>query len=298
MNRNSSPPSQVAVGGKHEHTNDWSESEVAEIAREKRLRSRLRKWEKNASALHDEFPPLSTRQDNNDDSNPDIIVIGAPGSSSEISSILVDSGRDRGSQFFRSSIIVPKSRSFGVERETRMARRREINELTTRMGVGTVGGLVEDTPAQSVFTEAETDAKERSDSLGANPLWEAWGNKVEVWSIVRKIADRAIGSVMSSQRILSSHEKATIPITVVPWSAVHAAWASYHSSIDARKNWLRDVIGHASLSDDLPEDADNPSGANSSADKVVESVKNDPDLDQHQARLLSCIVDPRTPSPC
>jgi len=283
----------VAVGGKHEHTNDWSESEVAEIAREKRLRSRLRKWERNPTALHDEFPPLSTKQDNGDDSSPDIIVIGAPGSPSEIPSMIVDSGRDRGSHFFRSSIIVPKSRSVVDERETRMARRREINELTMRMGVGTVGGFVEDTPAQSVFAEAESDTKERSDSLVPKPLWEVWGNKIEVWSNVRKIADRAIGSVMSSQRSLSPKEKATLSITVVPWTAVHAAWISYHSSIDARKHWLRDVIGRASLSDDLP---DSPSSANSRADKVVEKVKNDPDLDQHEARLLSCIVDPRKPS--
>jgi len=298
MNRNSSPSSQVAVGSKHEHTNDWTESEVAEIAREKRLRSRLRKWERNATALHDEFSPLPTKQDNGDDSSPDIIVIGGPGSP-EMPPMLgmplgLEFGRDRGPQFFRSSIIVPKSRSIADERETRIARRREINELTMRMGVGTVGGLVEDAPAQSVFAAPENDAKESPD----RSLWEGWGNKIEVWSNVRKIADRAIGSVMSTQRSLSHQEKVTLLPTVVPWSAVHAAWTSYHSVIDPRKHWLRDVIGHTSLSDDLPEGADSLVSAGSGADKEVENVKNDPDLDQHETRLLPCIVDSRKPSPC
>jgi hypothetical protein len=301
MNRNSSPSSQMAIGGKHEHASDWTESEVAEIAREKRLRSRLRKWEKNATALHDDFPPLSIKQDNGDDSSPGIIVIGGPGSSSEMPPMLgmppglgMEFGRDRGSQFFRSSIIVPKSRSIADERETRIARRREINELTMRMGVGTVGGLVEDAPAQSAFAAPENDAKESSDSS----LWEGWGNKIEVWSNVRTIADRAIGSVMSTQRSFSHQEKVTLSPTVVPWSAVHAAWTSYHSVIDARKHWLRDIIGHTSLSDDLPEGADNLASAGSGADKEVENVKNDPDLDQHETRLLPCIVDSRKLSLC
>jgi len=299
-NRNSSPSSQVAVGGKYDLTIDWTESEMAEIAREKRLRSRLRKWERNATALHDDFPPLSTKQDNDDDSSPGIIVIGGPGSSSEMPSMLgmpqglgMEFGRDRGSQFFRSSIIVPKSRSIDDERETRIARRREINELTMRMGVGTVGGLVEDAPAQSVFAP-ENDAKESSDSS----LWDGWGNKIEVWSNVRKTADRAIGSVMSIQRSFSHQEKLTLSPTVVPWSAVYAAWTSYHSVIDARKHWLRDIIGHASLSDDLSEGTDSLVNAGSGADKEVENVKNDPDLDQHETRLLPCIVDSCKQSLC
>ncbi|KIM49201.1 hypothetical protein M413DRAFT_438366 [Hebeloma cylindrosporum] len=293
MNRDSSPSSQVAIGGKPEYTNDWTESEVAEIAREKRLRSRLRKWERNATALHDDFPPLSTKQDNGDDTSPDIIVIGGAAPSSEMPSMLglppslgVEFGRDRGSQFFRSSIIVPKSRSIPDERETRIARRREINELTMRMGVGTVGGLVEDAPAQSVFEAPENDTKASDSSL-----WQGWGNKIEAWSNVRKIADRAIGSVMSIQRSLSHQEKVALSPTVVPWSAVHAAWSSCHSVIDSRKHWLRDIIGHTALSDDLSEGADSLVGAGSGVDKEVESVKNDPDLDQHETRLLPCIVD-------
>lgn len=298
MNRNSST-SQVASSRKQEHASDWGESEAADIAREKRLRSRLRKWEKSAAGYHDELPSLSVQSEDgeNGSSGTRIIMIGTPEPSSPgpLGVGIMESAEENASQFFRSTILVPRSRSLTEERESRIARRRQINELTMRMGVGAVGGLMEPKAASEVLWGSPEAATEVS--LGASPassikpLWEDWGQKVEVWSNVRKIADRAMGSVMVRQRALTvGQANLSLESMPVPWSAVQEAWISYHSMITARKTWLKEAIGHLPL-DDAVEKKDDLANAGSATDKVVEAVKNDPDLDQHEARLLPCIVD-------
>ena len=80
-------------------------------------------------------------------------------------------------------------------------------------------------------------------------------------------------------------------LTVVPWSAVETAWKSYHSLSDARRNWLKETIGATPSSDGALDGQGQLLDAGSESDKVVETVKTDPDLDQHEVRLLPCIVD-------
>ncbi|KAJ3513651.1 hypothetical protein NLJ89_g2831 [Agrocybe chaxingu] len=263
MNR-SIASSQMTHGAKHEHFHDWSESEAAELAREKRLRSRLRKWEKNASALHDEFPRLSTRPEGGEaSSNPDIIVIGSPVGSSGVLpmdgmsiGIGIVNDSDANSKFFRSSILVPKTRSPPEERQARIARRREINEITMKMAVGAVGGVIESSPT---FSEPEPEPElepeiEDGVSKGTpSPMWEEWGNKIETWASVRKVADSALGSVMASEQALGLNDKATLSPTVVPWATVESAWTSCHSLLHARKAWLKEAIGQKPFNEDSPE---------------------------------------------
>lgn len=298
MSRNSSIP-QVPISRKPETASDWGENEAADIAREKRLRSRLRKWEKSTTGLHDEFPPLFSQSENSENGSlgAHIIVIGSPEPSPALSPGLAIAGSpsENATQFFRSTTLVPRSRSLAEEKETRIARRREINELTMRMGVGIVGGLMEEVSASDVLSASTRNAVEES-SVSPPPstlksLWDDWGHKVEVWSNVRKIADRAMGSVMVRQRALTvGQANLSLESMSVPWSAIQAAWISNHSMISARKTWLKDAIGHLPIGDDVPEGKDLLK-AGSATDKVVEAIKNDPDLDQHESRLLSCIVD-------
>lgn len=123
---------------------DWGESDIAQKAREKRLRQRLRRWEAGDSGLLDELPkPTSVDDDSpSGPSRSGLILSGGPlgdiGRGSSISSS--DSSTP---QFFRSSVIVPTSRSLIEEQSSRMARRREINELTMRMAIGSIGGVLE-----------------------------------------------------------------------------------------------------------------------------------------------------------
>ena len=298
MNRNSMS-SQMPSGAKSDICHDWTESDVAETAREKRLRSRLKKWEKNAASLQSEFPRLTGEQDVGDRSDaPDIIVIGGPKPSSPSGSGVIGIGvseenADASSQFFRSAILVPQTRSATIERERRMSRRREINELTIRMAVGGVGGVMDSEPAfpaqETLADETPVEEPPVVQSSSDSPMWDEWSNKIEAWSNVRKIADRAVGSVMLSQLPKDTLSLAAIP---VPWSAVQSAWTASGSLGTTRKKWLHEALGTKAGSEDHMEGEETlVNGAGSSKDKVVEGIKNDPDLDAHEARLLSCIVD-------
>lgn len=297
MNRNSRS-SGVTQGSKTESL-DFTESEAAQAAREKRLRKRLRKWERNPAILQEEYPKLRLKAEGGDNNAslpiPELILVGAPEGTSALEPAAIgisisESHEDQSSQFFRSAVLVPQSRSLSDERESRMVRRREINELTMRMGVGAIGGVID----ASSFPEAdpvEEGSESQNPDTRKSPMWGEWGNRIESWSNVRKIADRAIGSVMVQQPTLNHAEKPSLTSTLVPWSAVESAWTSCNHLGATRTTWLRQAFG-----DKLDETQDNPKegtldAPGSSSDKVVERLKNDPDLDQHEARLLPCIVD-------
>jgi hypothetical protein len=75
---------------------------------------------------------------------------------------------------------------------------------------------------------------------------------------------------------------------MVLWIIVHLAWMDCNKSLDIQAKWLKETFGDQLL--DAKEDE--ASGApGSSSDKAVENLKNDPDLDPHEGRLLPCIVD-------
>lgn len=299
MSKTSSSP-QIAQGTKYEK-HHWSEDELAEKAREKRLRDRLKRWEKGDSALHDEFPALPTdaSTNGNQEQKPEIIVIGGPNalsnhpfsSGSNPLSGGLNKGTDNKTSFFRSSILVPSVRSLSKERSIRIARRREINQLTMRMGVGSVGGVIEgDGNFANDNSQEGADGETTPVEQSSDSMWTDWGNHIEVWSAVKKIADRAVGSIMSSRSDLNKTERGTLEPTVIPWSAVHDAWSAHRSTAEKRKLWMKDV----SLSKATRDDADlegEEDGDRMGTDSAVERIKNDPELDNHEQRLLSCIVD-------
>ena len=140
--------------------NSYGEDEVADKARERRLRDRLRKWERDDSSFWDEVPKIPYGNgpgESTQDTRSGVVVFGAPGMTGfppTLPPALVSSLQGQkpasgetespgSSPYFRSSVVVPSSRSQACERKCRMARRREINELTMRMGVGAVGGSLE-----------------------------------------------------------------------------------------------------------------------------------------------------------
>jgi hypothetical protein len=286
-------PSHLSPDAKTDFTNDFSESDNAQAAREKRLRARLRKWGKSPPALQAEFPKLRTRVEGREESPlPGIIFIGPNGSSSmDPAGMTIDvsathSEEDQGAQFFRSTVLVPRLRSLLNERHIRMSRRREINELTMRMGIGAIGGVIESSPA---FPESEPrqDVSSTPEAL-KSPIWEEWSNKLESWSNVRKISDRAVGSVIIQQYGLKPEEKISVVPTLVPWTAVQSAWTACNQLGNTRAMWLKETFGDKLEGD--PEDK-TLHAPGSTSDKLVENLKNDPDLDPHEARLLPCIVD-------
>ncbi|KAG6850592.1 hypothetical protein H0H93_011260 [Arthromyces matolae] len=313
---------------------DWGEDDASERARERRLRERLRKWESGDAILAEEFPKLShTEEGEPSGDRPDVLVIGSlalPGLSGSSSSSPNDAQPK--SSFFRTSILIPKVRSLTEERAARMSRRREINELTMRMGIGAAGGILDqeraapsldakttkvdheatssvephpDSPAQeseapfhheSLPTSADVDpevthvTEPRWKTPAQTQMWEDWGHKIEAWSDVRRIADRALGDTLASA-ISDSSPPASLQSTTVPWSAVHAAWAAHCNAKDLRSSWLKTAFSAHKVAWEAKTEENEPKQMEKPVDEVVESIRNDADLDRHEERLLGCIVD-------
>lgn len=278
------PSSEVGQGGKPANVDDWSESEAAEIARQERFRTKIKKWCSNTrGAVYDECPQLLAKQDNrNSLLKPEIVVIGSPSLPPLLGMPPIRLGTrepdgDTSPQFFRFCALIPDSISSSELRDARVNRRREINELIIRMEIGSMGGVLDSMPYTDVEPGSET-----SQIQTGNPLckmWENWGNIIEHWESVRTIADRAMGSVMILQHL--SGKKSTLEPTLVPWTTLQAAWAARQGS--------EEIF----IAADEQED---PSKTELGRDKIVENVKDDPELDPHERRLISCIVDPGTSS--
>ena len=292
---------------------DWGEEDHAEKARELRLRERLRKWERGDHALQSELPKFLTGPPVEDEpgtpGQPNVMVVGGPGGGSPLPPFLGPIGPLLGgggglrpsiqaaspnastsSGFMRTSILVPASRSLSHEKASRMGGRREINELTMRMAVGSTGGLLEKRSAASVFSASSEPPSEHAgsiDSANAARMWDDWGNKIEVWTTVKQIGDQAVGHVISSSLPQSGKSSpSSVPIT---WVDICGAWADQRASRDLRKAWIQQSsnrpAGEDQQNKNLGNERDRP------VDDVVEAVKHDPYLDAHEQRLLGCIVD-------
>ena len=293
FSRNSSPfhtqpPSRPAKS-------EWGEDEASEKAREKRLRERLKKWEKGDSEVFDEHArlALNTNSESGPDGKPDIVILG-PGNGPQaflpLGSMFPFLGKtpepESMENFFRTSMLVPQTRSLHTEQRTRIGRRREINELTMRMGVGAVGGCVQRERVFDVLPQATEDTALPPSSDQAGSMWLSWGNSIESWGNVCKIADRALGNVMSSVVTQEEQDKEILAPTQIPWSIVQNSWLAQKTIGDRRKLWVKEVAPSAGV-----DEEDQANEAQVEIDEVVERVKNDNDLDAHEQRLLPCIVD-------
>ncbi|KAF5391463.1 hypothetical protein D9757_002014 [Collybiopsis confluens] len=289
---------------------DWSESPQAEQAREKRLQQRLKSWEQGEDVVMAEhFRHSEESSDSSRGRRSDVMVLegsgsGAPGllplpMSMSSGSSAEDSDR---LSFFRTSVLVPRERSLTAERDFRILRRREINELTTRMALGAIGGVIDEDglsfgpsfaePLKTVPLSEETTINESTDSTLSttaskqgsddHPMWEAWGRQLESWNNVRQVADRIMGSVLASGQ---STEQPSLERTAVSWSDVQRGWDSVRGTFEHRKTWLKDS------SPTMRKYEDEEVVVKDNFDEVIERVRSDPELDPHEQRLLPSIVD-------
>jgi len=286
---------------------DWGEEDHAEKAREWRLRERLRKWERGDHALQSELPKVLTGPPVEDESGtpsqPNVASGGGPGGGNPFSSLLglgsgglrpsmqaAGSNTSTSSGFLRTSILVPASRSLSREKASRIGCRREVNELTMRMAVGSIGGLLESRSASSVFSESSEPPSELAgsgNSANAARMWDDWGNKIEVWTTVKQIGDQAVGHVISSS--LPESVRSSLSSTPISWVNICGAWADQRASHNLRKAWVHESSNRLAGENQQDKNLDNE--RDSHGDDVVETVKHDPYLDAHEQRLLGCIVD-------
>ncbi|KAL1745608.1 hypothetical protein HDZ31DRAFT_36000 [Schizophyllum fasciatum] len=314
LNRSSARPSSPAS---REKTPSFGEDEQAEKAREKRLRRRLQLWERNDAAFHHDIPKLSANIDGDEvpQQKVEVVMLGPEqsfGQNPAISSVhnsLMSSGGMGGSPgvpplarmtgqdtvpFYRTSTVVPSVRSTADERKYRVARRQEINELTMRMGVGashaapTPADEPTDQPAQAPPPDAAQAPTPRDFPQDAFDKMRAeWGNRLELWSEVRHVADRAVGSVLATAPGVP-RRRSTLEPTPVPWSAVVHAWAAARNTRALRRAWAKACAGGKAARE--ADEADAAADAEESADEIIERVRSDADLDAHEQRLLPTIV--------
>ena len=333
--------------------NEWGEDEFSGRAREKRLKERLKKWEKGERLLlADELPTLQLTSSPSDDAPsprggvsegglPSLVGGGSGGPFGQLSGVipgsvlqaLIGSSDPRSSfgsssspsfspsfdgtdgsaplnNFFRSSVVVPSRRSVENEKISRVNRRREINELTVRMALASVGGTLPplDVPfLESALGQAEVDGTQPTEKADLVRMWDAWGRVIVVWSVVKQVADRALGSVsiaqqeqeLQSQQQSRSRKipKLTLDPTVVPWSAIARAFSTKASAGAMRRHWATETakMGEREGGEE-GANVDGKRGREEEVDEVIERVKQDTGLDEHEQRLLGCIVDPRKPN--
>ena len=330
---------------------EWGEDEHSAHAREKRLKERLKKWEKGEKALlADELPTLQSISSSSDNipssqsglqssegSFPGLAGGGLGGSFGPLSGVLPGSvlqslmgspdsrsgfgspqshsssadGIDESTSqnnFFRCSVVVPSQRSIQSEKISRMSRRREINELTVRMAMASVGGALPplDVPfLEDALRQAEVEGIPLAERADLVRMWDAWGRVVAVWSAIKQAVDRALGSVLIVQlELQGQHQsksqrspKLTLDPTVVPWTAIAQAFLTKASAGAMRRHWAKEIAeageGKDNKEGEEGANVNSRKGREEEVDEVIERVKRDPDLDEHEQRLLGCIVDPR-----
>jgi len=330
---------------------EWGENEHSARAREKRLKERLKKWEKGETVLlTDELPTLqsnSSPSDNVPSSRsgvqsseggfPGLAGGGLGGSFGPLSGVLPGSvlqalmgspnyrsgfgsslsysssadgvdGSTSPNNFFRCSVVVPSQRSVQSEKISRMSRRREINELTVRMAMASVGGTLPplDVPfLESALRQAEAEGIPPAERADLVRMWDAWGCVIVVWSVIKQAVDGALGSALIVQpELQGQHQsksqrtpKLTLDPTVVPWIAVAQAFLTKASAGAIRRHWAKEIAEAGEGKDGREREEgvnmNSRKGREEEMDEVIERVKRDPNLDEHEQRLLGCIVDPR-----
>lgn len=316
MSRRSNSGFAQRSGGKS--INLWDESETAQTARERRLRDRLKHWENGDPSFYDELPdpPAVIDRGADQSSQPATeLVINGPSGQSLASGLIAarvppEAPAHNDKSFFRTSVIVPQTRVAALEKECRIGRRRHINELIMRMAVGEIGGVLPESfesPFSAVHqgagpleeqsqgepvNEEEDFTSSTSTTIIRTDMWGQWGERVESWSNVKEIADRAVGSVVGALvtgKVSDTHiTNPSLDPTPVPWSTVYSAWRSQRHSRRRRKVWIEEST--SKVEDDRAKPGEEEAQVEN--DEVIERVKRDHTLDSHESRLLGCIVDP------
>ena len=293
----SAPASSGAAAKLH---NEYGEDASSEKAREKRTQRRLKRWARGSS---EDLPRLfSATEDSTEGEDskgrPNVVVLGQegfPGLSPLLGSAFSRAlaGRNHGTPesgnrlgFFRTVLVCPTLRNIPQEREVRMARRREINQLVMRMGVAQVGGVLGELEVPDAAEEPSEGGEQDKTRL---QLWEHWGDTVEVWPNVQRVADRAVGSVMAASQAYLPTNRSLEP-TPIPWSAVFDAWAADRSTQDMWKN-LFTFQPSGKLPRETEEGERTGVDEEADVDEIIEKLRRNPDLEEHEQRLLGCIVD-------
>jgi hypothetical protein len=285
---NRPPPSAKPV-----RQDTWDEEDHR--ARERRLKERVKKWERGDAWIREELPKFNNSPGSSTGGGMSGVgvvmggkVVQLPGGGR----MMIDGGSLREDDeaggsgesdgYFRIVGLVPAERDLAQERNARLYRRQEINELVLRMAVGSVGG--------ALAQPTDRDGDLRS-------LMEEWGKRLQEWGPMKEIADGALAWTLHNTGEVA--DSSSLNPTEVPWFAVNDAWEESRFQKRFRKDWVEEsaasgrrefVVGEGEAKETEEDSADEGAAEDESYDEVIENIKRDPDLDPHEQRLLGCIV--------
>jgi hypothetical protein len=302
----------------------WAENDRR--SRERRLRERLRKWQKGHEGLLEDMPPFVPMASF---ANGQTVGRRAP-APPEISLggnvIAIPFGRPVGDGpsgdsptmpaegYFRVVGLVPRSRNEPLERHGRMAKRLKSNELALKLAVSEAGGSLIGHPEAS-FQSAVSSIEASPTAVTDSQIQGSSGNSaitvaehsvprplsfvdsclltLKSWKELKAVADAVVGAVLStsaSERGLQALDS-SIESTTVTWEQVSRSVESSAESNRLKNAWVERTSGTRDLDDNITTGAADIPEPALEVDEVVEAVRKDPDLDVHEQRLLGCIVD-------
>ncbi|KIO28158.1 hypothetical protein M407DRAFT_231109 [Tulasnella calospora MUT 4182] len=229
-----------------------------------------------------------------------------------------ESSEDDDSQYFSVSAVMPTVRQPELEASERLHRRKEINQLSFRMVLRNMGGIVpgqvdEYVLPKRIYSKDTTAADELEKVEGdfestdlTQLMFSEWESSLIDRETLREVAVRALGQSMATRvaevpmksegsTLNDSAEEGTSGLTTVTWSGVALAWRQWFLHERQRKEWIaHQRRKSAPNKESRTGDQDPTDDAGPEIDEVIERVKSDPSLDTHEKRLLSCIVDTTT----
>lgn len=180
--------------------------------------------------------------------------------------------------------IVPLHRNFDAEKESRTLRRRIYSAALITRAVYQLGGELQD--PLGVLKLSESTGKPLTRKTGPSSVAKGYGNTVVSWSDALHIASIAVGRAVQTGQVDGD-------AAIVHWADIVAARQAAVEEKSMTADHLSKHIPSASLKDTPPKTTTTTEIKEEGiVDPVVEKIRKDKKLSQHEKRLLNCIVDP------
>ncbi|OXH21192.1 ATPase, partial [Cryptococcus neoformans] len=179
--------------------------------------------------------------------------------------------------------IAPLHRNFAAEKESRTLRRRIYSAALIARAVYQLGGELQD--PLGVLKLSESTGRPLTRKTGPSSVSKGWGNAVVSWSDALHIASIAVGRAVQNGQVDGD-------VATVHWADIITARQAAVEEKTMTADQISKHIPAALEKDGGPTKAAKKEEAQQIVDPVVEKLRKDKKLSQHEKRLLNCIVDP------
>ncbi|KAE8540711.1 hypothetical protein D1P53_003075 [Cryptococcus gattii VGV] len=179
--------------------------------------------------------------------------------------------------------IVPLHRNFDAEKESRTLRRRIYSSALITRAVYQLGGELQD--PLGVLKLSESTGKPLTRKTGPSSVAKGYGNTVVSWSDALHIASIAVGRAVQAGQVDGD-------VAIVHWADIVAARQAAVEEKTMTADHLSKHIPSALKDTPAKTTTTTETKQEETVDPVVEKIRKDKKLSQHEKRLLNCIVDP------